>query len=450
MTDPRFFSRAEAREITERALSYSTSDQARVNLRSGVEGNTRFAANQMTTAGDVTDASVTVTSAFGRRVASATTNRLDEDSLRRVVESSERMARLVPEDPEYLGELEAGDIPEPEAFFPSTANLDAARRGQVVSRLLEPARERGLDASGFLVFRASAQAVTTSRGLFAYHPSTLATLTTTVRTPDGTGSGWAGVGGNDWDRVDAVEAGRTAVRKAEASRDPEPVEPGRWTVILEPTAVGNMVNLLMGQLSARQAAEGRSFFGVGDGETRIGERFVDPRVTIYSDPLDPDLFTAPFSGEGLANRRMVWVKDGVLHNLVYDRYWAEQEAREPTGFPAGYKMEGGDSTVDEMIASTERGLLVTRFWYIRAVDPRTILNTGLTRDGTFLIENGRITRPVQNLRWNESPVQMLNNVEMVGPAVRVNASGSGDLGANVVVPPLKVRDFTFTSVSDAV
>jgi predicted Zn-dependent protease len=443
-------SRAEMRDIADRVLSFSQADEARVNLRSGVEGNTRFAANQMTTAGDVTDASVTVTSAFGRRVASATTNRLDDDSLRGVVETSERLARLVPEDPEYLGELGPVDVPTPEAFFESTAGLTPDRRAETVRRLLEPARAGGLDASGFLIYRASAQAVATSRGLFVYHPSTLATLTTTVRTPDGTGSGWAGVGGNDWDRVDAIGAGRTATDKARMSRNPQPVEPGDWTVILEPTAVGNMVNLLMGQLSARQASEGRSFFARGGGETRIGERFVDPRITIFSDPLDPDLFTAPFDSQGLANRRMVWVEDGVLRNLVYDRFWAEQEAREPTGFPAGYKMAGGDSTLEEMIASTERGLLVTRFWYIRSVDPRTILNTGLTRDGTFLIEDGRITRPVQNLRWNESPVHMLNNVEMVGEAVRVNASGSGDLGANVVVPALKVRGFTFTSVSDAV
>jgi predicted Zn-dependent protease len=203
-------------------------------------------------------------------------------------------------------------------------------------------------------------------------------------------------------------------------------------------------------LSARSADEGRSYFSRPGGGNRIGERFVDPRVTIWSDPLDPRVFSAPFSGDGRPNRREVWVQDGTLQTLSYDRFWAQRQDREPTGFPSGYYMEGGDTTLDDMIRSTERGLLVTRFWYIRGVDPRTILYTGLSRDGTFMVENGRVTYPVKNLRWNESPIFMLNNVEAMGRPVRVSPSESSDLSSAVTVPPLKVRDFTFTSVSDAV
>jgi predicted Zn-dependent protease len=220
------------------------------------------------------------------------------------------------------------------------------------------------------------------------------------------------------------------------------VEPGRWTVILEPTAVGNLVSLMIGALGARQADEGRSFFSRSGGGNRIGEKFLDPRVTLASDPADPQLLSAPFAGSGLPNRRTVWVENGTLRNLVYDRFWASRNNLNPTGFPDGFLMQGGNATTEQMIASTERGLLVTRFWYIRSVDPRTVLFTGLTRDGTFLVENGRITGAVKNLRWND--------IEMMGTPIRVNASGSGDLGSNVVVPPLKVRDFTFTSLSDAV
>jgi predicted Zn-dependent protease len=152
----------------------------------------------------------------------------------------------------------------------------------------------------------------------------------------------------------------------------------------------------------------------------------------------------------LPNRREVWVESGVLRTLAYDRFWAQRQDREPTGFVSGYYMEGGDATLDDMIRSTERGLLVTRFWYIRAVDPRTILFTGLSRDGTFMIENGRVSYPVKNLRWNESPIFMLSNIEMMGRPVRVSPAESSDLSPAVWVPPLKVRDFTFTSVSDAV
>jgi predicted Zn-dependent protease len=166
--------------------------------------------------------------------------------------------------------------------------------------------------------------------------------------------------------------------------------------------------------------------------------------------MDPRVLSAPFSGQGLPNRREVWVENGVLRTLVYDRFWAQRRTREPTGFVSGYYMEGGDATLDDMIRSTERGLLVTRFWYIRGVDPRTILFTGLSRDGTFMIENGRVAYPVKNLRWNESPVFMLNNLEAVGRPVRVSPSEASDVAPAVVVPPLKVRDFAFTSVSDAV
>lgn len=457
MTEARHLSRDEARRLAERVLSFSRADQARVNITSTQQGNTRFAVNQISTAGDVTDMTVVVTSAFGNKVASATTNRIDDESLRRVVETSERLARLVPDDPEYVGELGPQEYLDVNAVFESTAGLTPEQRASAVAAVTGPARERNLLSTGYLVHETTAAAIATSKGLFTYGAQTRANFTTTVRTADGTGSGWAGTSVHDWNDLNAAELGGRAIEKAQASKDPRAVEPGRWTVILEPTAVANMVNLMMFSLGARNADEGRSFFsrprgseGTGGATNRIGEKFVDERVTIYSDPQDPRIFSAPFGGDGLPNRRTVWVENGTLRNLIYDRYWAQKNGKEPTGFPAGYYMQGGDASLEEMIRSTERGLLVTRFWYIRGVDPRTILYTGLTRDGTFLIENGRITHAVKNLRWNESPIFMLNNIEMMGRPVRVSASESGDPSHAVVVPPLKVRDFTFTSLSDAV
>lgn len=445
-----YLSRDEARALAERALSFSTAEQARVNISSGSEGNTRFAVNQISTAGDVTNATLTITSAFGKRVASATTNRFDDDSLRQTVETSERLARLVPDDPEYLGELEPISTPPRDAVVSSTANVTPEQRAAAVSRVTGPAAERDLVATGFLTHATGSTAVMTSKGHFAYDASSNANFTTTIRTPDGTGSGWAGQGFFDWSELDAAALAQRAIDKAVNSREPRAVEPGKWVTILEPTAVANMVGLMMGQLGARSADEGRSFFSKPGGGTRIGERFIDERVTIRSDPADPRIFATPFDGEGLPNQRMTWIENGVLQNLAYDRFWAQQQNRQPTGFVSGYYMEGGNATIDEMIRSTERGLLVTRFWYIRGVDPRTILFTGLSRDGTFLVENGRISHPVKNLRWNESPIFMLNNVEMMGTPVRVSPSESSGLSSAVWVPPLKVRDFTFTSLSDAV
>lgn len=450
ITQPRYLSEAEARELARRALSMSSADEARVNVVSGVESNTRFAVNQITTSGEAQNASLTMSSAFGRRIGSATTNRFDDESLRRVVEMSERLARLAPEDPEYLGELGEQQYPEVgQPWFESTAALDAERRAAAVQEVTRLAQQRGLVATGFLPVEAGSQAVATSRGLFAYNRGTNSAFSTTVRTPDGTGSGWAGVSHFDWSGVDVREMAERAVRKAEMSRNPAPIEPGPMTVIMEPQAVGSLINFMFFQMGARQADEGRSFFS-RPGGNRIGERIADERVTITSDPNDAMLFTAPFNAEGLPNRRMVWLDRGTLRNLAYDRFWAQRQNVQPTGFAQGFHMAGGDATVEEMIASTERGLLVTRFWYMRPVDQRTILYTGLTRDGTFLVENGRITRPVQNLRWNESPIHLLNNIEMMGRPQRVLPNEAGNPGASVIVPPLKVREFNFTSVSDAV
>jgi predicted Zn-dependent protease len=177
---------------------------------------------------------------------------------------------------------------------------------------------------------------------------------------------------------------------------------------------------------------------------------IDERISLTSDPADPEAYAAPFTGDGLPTRGTTWIENGVVRNLAYDRYWAAKKGVEPIAAGGTLRMSGGTASLEELVASTARGLLVTRFWYIRGVDPRTILYTGLTRDGTFLIENGKITRAVKNFRFNESPIFMLNNLEAMGRAERVSASESGGPGSAVVVPPIKCREFNFTSLSDAI
>jgi predicted Zn-dependent protease len=449
MADTRYLSRADAEALAQKVLSFSTADEARVNINSGTQGNTRFAQNQVSTAGDAYDATITITSAFGKQTASATTNRFDDEGLRQMVQTSERLARLVPEDPEYMGELPPQEYVTTEPYFEATAAITPEQRARAVMEIAGPAIRQNLVSTGFLSHFTGSNTVANKKGLFAYARGTGVSFTTTVRTPDGTGSGWAGGGENDWSKMNFGALAETAIRKAELSRNPRAVEPGEWTVIMEPTAVANLVNLMVFAMNARNADEGRSFFSKQGGGNKIGEKFLDERISITSDPADPRTAGNPFSGEGLPNRAMTWVENGVLRNLIYNRFWAARNNTQPTGFPGAYRMTGGNASMEEMIRSTDRGLLVTRLWYIRPVDPRTILFTGLTRDGTFLIENGRITTAVKNLRWNESPVFMLNNIDMMSEPVRVNASEDG-AGGSVMVPAIKSRDFTFTSLSDAV
>jgi predicted Zn-dependent protease len=443
-------SREEAQALAARVLALSTAGEARVTIGSGARGNTRFAENQISTAGDNTNTSVVVRSVVGSKIGQAATNRLDEAGLKAVVASSERLARLSPDDPELMPELGPQHYQEGKGWSASTARLDPALRAAAVGSITEPARAAGLVSTGYLETRATATAVANNKGLFAYGRDTDVVLTTTVRTPDGSGSGWAGGASHAFDSIDPAALGARAVDKARRSAGAVAIEPGRYTVVLEPTAVGNLVQIMVGSMNARSADEGRSFFSKPGGGNKLGEKVVDERVSLVSDPFDPDSYGNPFTGEGLPTRRVAWIENGVVRQLNYDRYWAKRQGMEPTGSAGGVKMSGGTETLESLIAACERGVLVTRFWYIRGVDPRTILFTGLTRDGTFLIENGRIVKPIKNFRFNESPVVMLNNILGMGRPVRVSASESGNAGQPVVVPPLLVRDFNFTSLSDAV
>ena len=440
--------RDQAQALIEKVVKMSKADEVFLNINSGYQSDVRFAANQMSTAGGVVNAQVGIQSTFGKKHAVAVTNDLSDESLRRTVERSEALAKLSPDDPENMPGLPAQTYLPVNGYFDATANLSPEDRARAALTALDPARKAGdLKAAGFLVVNAGANSVGNSKGLFAYNRTTTANYTLTVRTDDGTGSGWAGAEHPDWKQIDFGSLSTRAIEKARLSRNPVAIEPGRYTVILEPQAVGDLVTLMAFALAARNADEGRSAFSKQGGGNKIGEKIVDSRVTIISDPQDPQLLSQPYDGQGLPLARQVWVENGVLKQLFYSRFWAQKQGKQPTGFPSSVKLVGGTTSIDDMIKSTPRGVLVTRLWYLRQVDPRTILFTGLTRDGTFLIENGKLSKAIKNFRFNESPLFLLSNLEAIGPAVRLAGT---EAGGPVVMPPIKAKDFNFTSLSDAV
>ena len=452
----------EARTLADRVLALSKgADQARVNIIAITSGNTRFADASITTSGGVTDISVMVTVTIGRRRASATTNVLDDASLKRTVDRAAQLARLSPDDPELMPELGPQNYATVNAYIEDTANLNPVARAGAVQRAIAAAGGSQLFTAGFLDAQAATVAVATSNGLFAFHRTTEAELSMTARTPDGTGSGWASAGSRDWGTVDPASIGRAASRKAHASRNPQAIDARPYTAVLEPQAVNDLIPLLSNALNARSADEGRSAFSKPDGGTRLGEKVCDERVTLYTDPADPELLGMPFDTEGLPIRRTMWIEKGILRNLMYTRFWAQKQGAQPTGEEiysgagfqqprlirqaytgGGLKMVGSGRTTDDLIAGCEYGVLVTHFFYIRSLEPRTVLHTGLTRDGAFLIEKGKVTRPLKNLRWNESPLLMLDRLEDIG---RPEAVAAGRR-----MPALRIRDFNFTSLSDAV
>jgi predicted Zn-dependent protease len=440
--------REQAQAVIEKIVKMSKADEIVVNIGSGYQTDLRFAANQMSTSGGVVNAQVGIQSTIGKKHAVVVTNDLSDSSLREAVEKSEALAKLSPDDPENMPALGPQTYLPVNRYFESTANLTPADRARAALTALEPARKAGdLAAAGFIIVNINAGALGNNKGLFAYNRSTTANYTLTVRTADGTGSGWAGTEHPDWSKIDFAALSARAIEKARLSRNPVAIEPGRYTVVLEPQAVGDLVQLMGGALAARSADEGRSAFAKQGGGNKIGEKIVDSRVTIFSDPQDPQLLAQPYDGQGLPLSRQVWIENGVLKQLVYSRFWAQKQGKTPTGGPSSAKMVGGTTSLDDMIKSTPRGVLVTRLWYLRQVDPRTILYTGLTRDGTFLIENGKISKAIKNFRFNESPLFLLNNLEALGPPIRL---GGTEQGGPIVMPPIKAKDFNFTSLSDAV
>jgi predicted Zn-dependent protease len=440
------FTADEARAILTRVLSYSRAEACEANIYANVSGNVRYARNTVTTAGATRDRTLIVQSNFGQRSGTATINEFDDASLERVVRRSEELARLAPEDPEFMEPIGPQEYVATNAWVDGTAGITPGYRAEVAAASIAAAKSRECVAAGFLTDSAQWQAMINSRGLFAYHRETQMNFTVTMRTTDGTGSGYALRDYNDVSRFDAAAASRIAVEKAAASREARAIEPGKYTVILEPEAAAGLMQFLMFNLNARNADEGRSFLAKAGGGTRVGEKLVDERVTLYSDPAHADLPTSPWAGDGRAYRRRNWIEGGVVRQLFYSRYWAAKQGVEPVPPPSNLIMAGGTASVDELVRDTPRGILLTRTWYIRSVDPQTLLLTGLTRDGTFYIENGAIKHAVKNLRFNESPVIMLNNLDALGRTERVQ----GEFGVACLIPAIRVRDFTFTSLSDAV
>ncbi len=428
----------EARKILEKALSFSKADACEINLSGRNSGNIRYARNTVSTSGYSSTQSLVVQSSFGKKVGTATIDEFDDASLEKVVRRAEELAQLSPENPEFMDPLGPQTYDESTTYKDATANITPEYRAEVASKSIVPASEKDVTAAGFLDDSAGFSAMINSNGLFAYNQSTNVDFTVTMRTNDGTGSGWVTRDYNDISKFDASEASKIAIDKAVMSKGAQAIEPGKYTVILEPAAASDLLQNMFSSFNARSADEGRSFMSAQGGGNKLGQKIVDERVTIWSDPLHP---TSTWNGEGMPLKKTMWVENGVVKNLAYDRYWAGQQGVDPVPFPSNAIMAGGDESLEDMIKGTKKGILVTRFWYIRSVDPQTLLYTGLTRDGTFYIENGQIKFPVKNFRFNESPIIMLNNLESLGKQVRVDGN---------LIPYMKIRDFTFTSLSDAV
>ena len=441
--------RKKIHEIAKRVLSLSAADQTEVIIMSEDSGLTRFASSYIHQNVAERNVGIRVRTVVGRKIGVASINDLSQEALERVVERAVAIAKFQPDNPDFISLPGPAPIAEVEAFDEATAAFDPEARARAVGVICQQAVDNGLIASGAFTTGAGELAVANSLGVFAYHAATSADINTVVMSDDS--SGYAEVTAWKVGDINTEAIGREAVEKALLSRHPRDLPPGRYPVVLEEYAVADFMSMFsylgFGALSVQ---EGRSFM-----IDNFGKRIMSDAISIWDDGLDPTGLPMPFDFEGVPRQRVDLIKEGVAEAVVYDSYTAGKEGKASTGhglpapntfgpIPGHTFMAPGEATKEEMLASMERGLWVTRFHYTRPVHPKLVIITGMTRDGTFLVEKGEIAYPIKNLRFTQSYLEALANVEAVSRETRLQQNWFG--GART--PALKLAEFEFTGATE--
>lgn len=464
--NPRLLSRVEMNRIVHRVMGFVKQPGTKTNVR--IEGwwnaELQWARNLVSLASDRRDVMVTVVRTVDGVSGTVRTNQLDDVSLEATVHAAERAAVILPRHKLEQMPLETPEFPSPQVkiWSDSTADITNEQRANIVKQLTTESESSGFLSAGYLEMRVSEVASFDSElhrpENMSYQAYTQAQCSATVRHPKGVGSGWAGLSSYDWSSIDGMTLVQRAVEKCQASLNPVGIEPGRYTTILEPQAMSAMCDVLIQTVQGRQAEEGpnRTWTLEYDGalniwKAKLGLKVVDERISISHDPQHPQLGVLP--EPGLAP--IEWIKNGVLNTIAFDREFALEYLVENNGQLSrpSYSVKGEDTSMEEMIATTRRGLIVTRLWGVALLNQPSLLCTGVTRDGLWLVENGKITKAVKNFRFTESPLFMLNQVLQIGPAVRVFRPVTNPYVARLspaIVPAIKVNDFSFTSTVDAV
>jgi PmbA protein len=438
---------AEMERIAERVLKLSDAEETEVEIGATRDALTRFANNTIHQNVAEQVLGISVRAVVDGHTARATTNKTDDDSLRRTIAAAMSLARNQPENPDLLPMLRSQKYQKVARYFAATAAATPQDRARAVTRVCKLAEKKKQTAAGIFASGGSQSLLANSKGLFARYEQTRSEFSVTILEKNS--SGWAKLNSPDIRKIDPDELAESASSKAEQSREPREIPAGRYTTILPPSAVLDLVGFLFYDFAGTAVLDKRSCF-----TGRIGKKIFGENISIWDDVYHPLQTGTPYDGEGLPRQKVQLVDRGVVKNLVYSRATAKKMKTKPTGHgfslpneygeaPMNLVFAGGDTSVDEMIRTTERGILVTRLWYIREVDPYKKILTGMTRDGTFLIENGRIAGGIRNFRFNQGIIEMLSNVEMLGPAVRA----AGEESFEMVVPAMKVRDFHFSEVT---
>jgi predicted Zn-dependent protease len=442
-------SQQEVRNIIDQVIGYSKLPGCEVSVQWTEDDFIRFANNGITTSGYRVTQQISIKSTTGdRRSGNATVGELTPEALRNGVRQAEDLAAISHPNPEDMPALPAQQYPRLSNFDAYTASARGDLMVPQVRAVLAGALKNKLVAAGYMQRSASAAGVGNKAGLFGYHTYTDSSLSNTMRNREGTSSGWATQSSISLKDLDGEALAKVSIGKCLNGVNRRKLDPGKYTVVMEPAAVADLIGWLGFAFDARDAEQGQSFLSKpgAAGQTLLGEKLFPATITLRSDPFHPKLSSTPWGPSLLPNEKISWIEKGVVSNLYYDRFWAEKAGKKATPYPLNLVLEGQDQSLADLISSVERGLLVTRLWYIRVVQPKTWQLTGLTRDGVFLIEKGEVTGPVTNFRWNESPAEVLQRTTKLSQPVRVS---NDETGSNIA-PALITQDFNLTSVSDAV
>jgi predicted Zn-dependent protease len=466
------YSRDDIKALTDKVLNMAKAD-AEVSFDGGERSATRWANSSITVNLVQYDQQLSLNVRHGQKQGSSSTRELDDESLKAMVDEASDAAEKARDNPN-LAPLVKGpqEYVKVDAVVPATAEFGPGERAAWVKQSVDICEKNGVLGSGYIPKAYQTTCLANSEGLFAYYQYAEVGFVLTCRLSNGSGSGWSGItGAKDLSQIDVAQLTEVAANKAAKSQKPRAIEPGRYTTILEPRPAARFLSTMMGAFNAGGpgggfgggggrggGGGGFNFGGIGrpfvnaDGTPKTGQKLFSDSFTLESDIGNPILRQTPIMNDGAAAKPVTWIEKGVLKNVYYDAATARRQKAAPT--PATPNMsvvlEGSNQSLEDMIKSTRRGLLVTFFWYIRPVDTLTLLQTGMTRDGLFLIENGEIAGPVQNFRWNMSPLVGFANISAIGKPVPIHTGESYDGPGTALVPPIRIEDFYMTSVSPAV
>lgn len=442
-----FLSANDCRTIADKIIARSCADACVVTIRGGENQSLRFARGGATTNVATSEATLRIASHIGGRVGAVATTGLQDNAIDAARARSEEIARLLPVDPDYVAPLGPQKYDPSRRYDEATAHLRLDALAANAALVIAEGARRGVETFGCAASARRYEALATSAGLFAYDARSEIDLSATARHRADGWSGWAGAHEFFADRLDADSVAARACEKAAYDEEPADLEPGAYTVVLEPAATAELAFWLFAAMDARAAEEGRSLYTRPGGGVLLGEKLFDEKLTIRVDPADPLAPEGAIGYEGVPHRARAFIEKGVVSSFYRSRVWAQKTGAEPIPFARNYVVEGGDATLADMIRGVKRGVLVTRLWYTNLVEPKRLLLTGLTRDGNFLIENGRVTRPVRNMRFNQRLGELFARIEALGQTERVwQATGEGAPAA----PPMLVEAFNFSSKSSGI